>query len=92
MQFVIDDAIYIWNLVYIEPVMSNDIWLWKQNDQGPIMAVRRTVITLNSLLDTMESKWDASHIRRILVGNTIVDHWDVIEALPASAAPTTFVT
>ena len=30
-----------------------------------------------------------SNIRRILVGNKIVDHVDVIEASPVGAAPTT---
>ena len=30
-----------------------------------------------------------SNIRRTLVGNTIVDHWDVVGASPVGAAPTT---
>ena len=30
-----------------------------------------------------------SDIRRSLVGNTIVDHWDVVGASPVGAAPNT---
>ena len=30
-----------------------------------------------------------SNISRTLVGNYIVDHWDVLGAAPVSAAPTT---
>ena len=38
----------------------------------------------------MEDKYrEVSNIRRILVGNKIVDHSDVVGALPVGAAPTT---
>ena len=39
--------------------------------------------------NTNKTYREAANIRRVLVGNIIVNHWDVVGASPVGAAPTT---
>ena len=43
-------------------IIVNYRWIRKQNEAGLIMVVWSAVIIVNSLLDTMESKWDYSSL------------------------------
>ena len=53
--------------------------------EGPSVSSVKGVETITLYLDYRK----VSDIRRILVGNKIVDHSDVVGASPVGAAPTT---
>ena len=69
------------------PVTDTFVRLPVYRDVSVVLSTRLPSAWYRSLSRMMYCQ--TSDIRRTLVGNTIVDHSDLVEALPVSAAPTT---
>ena len=74
-------------VLWLSEACSNTLRSWSVKWNGLLTQEGSMVINCSSLCQ--DSYRQVSNIRRTSVGNTIVDHSDVVGASPVGAAPTT---
>ena len=74
---------------YLEYPLVQSMWQQRPAWSGQVVSRDCNQGYIVHLLDTRMKYRQVSNIRRILIGNNIVDHSDVVGASPVGAAPTT---